>query len=756
MFAPPKNPEILVYFGPVKDVAALHQGEDFSMRLEKEIQAHAGQIQAENLLLNTIAHYQHIAAAYTLPRDALNDILRDCHYHLDAARTAMIEKYDIPATAFTATPDIAPVDTADYMRQRAAMIGSVLSSTPVLLRDPWDGKPVTALYGFNDFKAEVDGIGFSAVATPRYKGIPFRFAVMKHEHDGFVDNNPAIIMSNEFCDAFALYHKERQGDAPATESPLLRAMIENLKPSIHDRFHNWLLYDIAAASETFKQWGDDIYFVEHADKNPLLINYEYVALCFHLYGYQTLFDKNPGMKDRMYDRLEECVAEINDFGAFLQQTNHPQATAIAESTLYAVLSNICFVLNPYEDRFQAIMAPFPDIRAKMLNVQDNGKGIGGTLQRLHSYEDGVPSQKYGGAREAAIEYILRYPLVDEIRQRLSAERENGAGKTPYANDGGGYTMNIESYERLPPALRDKAHTVRDADAMAKVTQALQALPEPLRQEYTARTEISEDGYFFFRMDRDELDYTQFEQQGQIKKVLLVDVPAGRDVSFTNEKRLSLDRGVKKQDFHLSGGTHVLAVNVRDQDAAQEILDRATHDGVTDPDLAVAAAKALAAMTGDKSASDLYKIERTVAARLYDFQGSGFYAAAVRKSLAAAPGPIIMRLQGGEDQRLIKGAFVYLPLGKDPADDSDPDCHLIENTDYKRDYDATEGTDALRTVRLKQSSPLAHAPGAEDPLSTYLAVLHEANFQITHGAAHTAQFFKNKNPHGPAGAPGLFS
>jgi len=352
MFTPPELTKVHTFFGSPSELAHLHVGESFAARMEDEISSHQGQIEAENYLINTIASYQQVAATHDLPADAFAALLRQHKYSLDAVKTAMIEQHHIPEAAFTQPVDFTPVDTADYMRQRAMMIGAVLSSTPVLLRDPWHGKPVTSRYGFTNFEAEVGGVGFSAIATPRHKDIPFRFALMKHTHDGYTDHNPAMILSNEFCDAFEAYNKSCYGNLPAAQHPLIVALATNFKPAIHDRFHNWFLYDMEATSEIFKQWGNDINLANNKDKNPLLNNYEQIALCFHLYAYQTLFDKNPDLKDQMYQRLEYAVQEIAKFGDWMQQQHHPQAEAIKESTIYALLSNICFVLNPFEDRFQ--------------------------------------------------------------------------------------------------------------------------------------------------------------------------------------------------------------------------------------------------------------------------------------------------------------------------------------------------------------------------------------------------------------------
>jgi hypothetical protein len=34
---------------------------------------------------------------------------------------------------------------------------------------------------------------------------------------------------------------------------------------------------------------------------------------------------------------------------------------------------------------------------------------------------------------------------------------------------------------------------------------------------------------------------------------------------------------------------------------------------------------------------------------------------------------------------LRGAMVYIPFGSSPAQDRSPDCHLMEQKDYQRDY-----------------------------------------------------------------------
>ncbi|MEO9515827.1 MAG: hypothetical protein ABJH45_11435 [Paracoccaceae bacterium] len=634
-------------------------GESFNTRLEAEIAQHQGQIHAENLLLNTIARYRDIATAKGQTRDQFNHMLRHARYDLAKLRSKIEQIAD--GLDLDQLPESGAINTADLMRQRAAMMGAVMSSTPILLRDPWDGQPVTAKYGFKDAKATVGNMGFSAVATPRYKGMPYRFAVMKHEHDGFIDHNPAIILSNQFCDAFDDYRS--QTGCAANDHPLIRSTVAALKPSVHDRFHNWLLYDTDAKSDAFKAWGDDIFFVDHKDKNPLLINYEQIALCFHLYVHQTLSRLMPNHEEAIYTQFETCIAEIETFRQNMIERGIPQANDIADSTQFLVASNICFVLDPFTARFQSCLRHAPDVHHRIVSPQSNGGGIAHTLRMLHGGSDTVPSLRYGGAKEAVCEYILRYPLVEEIQARQGPRvASSGANAVP---------------------------------------EILKGIAPSLSENLSKRFVTDNSGFMFLRLDRSEIDYTSFVKRRQEKRVLLVDIPDGKIVKFESARRASLLKKVTKQQFELRGGHEILAVNIRDKQLAADILEQANTPQGIDPQRVVEEAQYLAQMTGNTAIADLYGLSKSKAQSdtLYGFQDTGFYVRALKKHVASSVGPIILNLENGNDQRLLRGAFVYIPFDASWTNDTYPDCHLMEQRDYQRDYETREPTQALPRFKL---------------------------------------------------------
>lgn len=659
MFTTPHTVTVQTFFDDIADIETLHAGETFGQRLEAEIDAYQGQIHAENLLLNTISRYRDIALESGKSREAFNKMVRDARYDLTILHEQMgliAEKADLDQL-----PVGGAINTADLMRQRAAMLGAVMSSTPILLRDPWDGKPVTTMYGFEDAKATVGHIGFSAVATPRYKGIPYRFAVMKHEHDGFVDHNPAIILSNEFCDAFERYRSDT--DCATNDHPLMQAMVAALKPSVHDRFHNWLLYDADAKSDAFKAWGDDIFFVDHNDKNPLLINYEQIALCFHLYVHQTLSRLVPDHNESIYAQFETCISEIEAFRHHMMENDNPLANDIADATLYLIASNICFVLDPFAVRFRSCLTHSPDVYERIVSPQPDGRGIAHTLRMLHGGADAVPSLRYGGAKEAVFEYILRYPLVEEIQARQGTAKK---------------------------ATRAKA-----------VETILQGIEPALSERLSKRLVSDESGFMFLRIERSEIDYTRFVKRHQEKRVLLVDIPDGQNVTFDSARRISLLGNVTKQHFELHGGHDILAVNVRDEQIARDLLEQARTSRGIDPQKIVERAQYLAQLTGNAEVADLYGLSKAKAksAVLYSFKRTGFYVRRLEKYVASSVGPFLLNLENNDDQRLLRGALVYIPFGASPAHDTTPDCHLIEQKDYQRDYETRETTQALPKFEL---------------------------------------------------------
>lgn len=697
MFSSPQTTNIRVFLDDISVIETLHVGETFHQRLEAEISLHQGQIHAENLLLNTIARFREVALARGQTRENFNQMVRDARYNLSVLREKLIP---IASDAdLSGPPDAGAINTADLMRQRAAMLGAVMSSTPILLRDPWDGRPVTAKYGFTDAKAVVGKIGFSAVATPRFRGIPYRFAVMKHEHDGFVDNNPAIILSNAFCDAFDDY-RAAFGCA-ANDHPLIRAMVAALKPSVHDRFHNWLLYDTDAKSDAFKAWGDDIFFVEHKDRNPLLINYEQVALCFHLYVHQTLSRLIPDHEASLYAQFEACLSEIELFRRHMLTQGNPIADDIADATHYLIASNICFVLDPFTERFRSCLKHVPHVYERIVMPQTNRRGIAHTLSMLHGGSDTVPSLRYGGATEAVFEYILRYPLVEEIQARQRSAKISTGTKA--------------------------------------IKGLLQGIEPSLADRLAARIVSDKSGFLFLRIDRSEIDYTGFAIRHQEKRVLLVDIPDGQTVRFHSTRRVSLLETVTKQRFELRGGRDILAVNVRDERIAQDLLKQAQSSDGVDPHEIVKQAQNVAQMTGNVEIADLYGLSKSKAGspRLYSFRETGFYVRRLEKHVASSVGPIALDLENGDQQRLLRGALIYIPFGSPPGHDVSPDCHLMEQKDYQRDYETLETTQALPRFGMVLGNLVKTQTETNDVYEVLERILRH-NVVVAHSGDHFSQ------------------
>lgn len=366
----------------------------------------------------------------------------------------------------------------------------------------------------------------------------------------------------------------------------------------------------------------------------------------------------PDHEDILYEQFEHCIAEIEKFRCHMRAQRNPLADDIADSTHFLIASNICFVLDPFGDRFRLCLARVPDVYERIVTPQSKGGGIARTLAMLHGGSDTVPSLRYGGAKEAVLEYILRYPLVEEIQAR------NGA-------------CQVEVGSTAVEAL-------------------LRGVEPSLAEKLSARIVPDESDFLFLRIERSEIDYTSFAVRHQEKRVLLVDIPEGQTVSFRSERRISLMESVTKQRFDLLGGRDILAVNVRDETTAERLLEQARTTGGIDPQGIVNQAQNLAQRTGSAEIADLYGISKSKAksSTLYSFSETGFYVRRLEKRVASSVGPIVLNLENGDDQRLLRGALIYIPFGSSPAHDNTPDCHLMEQRDYQRDYETREATQAL--------------------------------------------------------------
>ncbi|MDX1975729.1 MAG: hypothetical protein SFT92_08680 [Rickettsiales bacterium] len=735
-----RDPEQLV-----THMRTLHEGA-FAESVNREIKRLEGYYLACSDWLNNASRSRSLATHLGLEQTVYEEIAKQEHYlsHriLEKLEAKAQEQGHSPAQIQQWENDAQLVNVKNIARQRMLMMQSILHASPVIMRDPFGGGKAGE-YGFGDGKvtqifegkASVGEMKFSATASPKMHGYVFRFAVcnVPKTEEGYNDNNPAMILDNRIVDGIEAWHKEKFGDKPLEENPLLASMAENLYPNIHDWVHSWLLYDVKSKSKDFQQWGADIFFdVPHLIQNKLVINYEMLSMSLHRYVWNTLMDHEPDIKEHLYEKLEDYMKQIKDYSAWVAEHQGAEVAQKQEEYLaYAVLTNITFVLDPKEERMQKILDEYPTAKAQLDKI------LGKALDLLHSDVKGIPSQRTQGELEDVDRYTMRYPMADEVQARLKAQRIGSkSGETVTLPSGSRiYTENLAEFEKMPETIRVQVKNVRDSNTYGVLNRALEKLPEALRDAVAQRVELDDAGRMFFRVKREEVDLEKLDKRTQDKRVLLVQVPKGQRIPIHPRVQVSLLEQVKRQETWVTD-KDIVAFNVADKNIADQILE-AGHG--TDIPAMIAKAKQLAA-SGREDADDIYPLSVEKAKQIYEFKGSGFYESLNRERyVARADGPMVMKLHDDSNQRVFDGVIIYIPDNEKPfKDDTNPDLHFAEGKDFVRTHQSPSGVKGLKSITLKASSELAKPLGDAElnrALDEFLPQLDTINRMIDHGEGH---------------------
>ncbi len=649
------------------------------------------------------------------------------------------------------------INTVLMARQRMLEGGSVLLSTPVLMRDFFDGGKVAGA-GFGDGKttqifqgkAMIQDIRFSAVASPRVHkdvaagkdGYVLRFAVVNCPGEGnFSVYHPGFMLDNRVVDNIERWHKSEFPGLPLEKNPLLAGLSKELAPIVHDWFHGWFIYDVNAHSATYKQWGADIFFVPHLTENKLLINYEMLSLWTHKNTLETIYAGEPQQKTERYKGLANVLDAAESFGKWMIANGESAVTAREQTDYlaYILLSNNVMTLSPKEPEMAGLLARYPVVQKQIERIFQP------LFDVLYSDNLGVPSLKEGGKLEPIVQYIGRYPLKDEVAERLRTQ----------------VTADAEASQaelaRLPLAVRAQ---VGSDVVSSPVFKLLNAAFDQLRAELPAQDAASlidtlanklvldEAGRVFLKLERRDFDYSGMSIRKQDKRVLLIEVPEGQTINLQFEYAVSLVNRVSKQVTRATD-EDVIAINIKDEGIAKRLLAQHTSaDGINIPKL-LESARDLAER-GVEGAGDIYPLRYAKARELYDYFGPGYYQSLGRQRyIVRSEGPIILPLHDGSQQKLVDGVITYIPPNtrKTGNADPDPDTHGIERDAYIKTFSSPD-FEGLGVQKLRPGSSLAslYGPdGKEDVELTsklvgkFLSQLKAINNLVIHGdRSHLAE------------------
>jgi hypothetical protein len=649
------------------------------------------------------------------------------------------------------------INPKQIARQRMLMMRTVMNSTPVLVTDLLS-QGSKGVYGFGAGKAQqifagkakVGDMSFSAIASPRLfrepgvkdSGYVLRYCVGKVPFNGFEEDHPVYMLDPKIVESLTAWHASAYPNQPIQENPLISSMINLLLVPTHDWGHSWLLYDANAVTEAFKEWGDDIYEVEHRDKNKLIINYEIVVAATHKYTWQVLQDSDPSVLPAILQELRSYHEHVTDFAKFVRgQSGEERASKEEIYLMYVPLSTLPCVVDWNKSELQQLYSQYPVVAEQTVRI------LGNFFTIMASHDDGVPAKSAGGAFKSTAEYIREYPLRLELAERLRQERIRVLSIT---ETGGVASEPFHAFRNLPPEVASQfSGAIPDPSVLPTLSFALEKLQSSMSNvgydqaaiaRVLDRVKVAPSGHIFFKLGRQELDIDRFPVCEQDKRVLLVSIPEGVQVPLRTRTSVSLMGEVTKQHT-VATSSDMLAFNVENKQRAEEIL--AAGDGLTGAEFFSAIIRKgneLVNVESAEGANDIYPIRKEVARRLYGTDTTGFRELLGRKRFASATGgPVELDLHDGSTQRTLNGVFVYIPGAESGAVgnmDRDPDLHGIEARVFNRTYSAS--ADSIQPFSLRAESELT---GALNPtllaraLHEFMETLSEINLQIDLGSGN---------------------
>lgn len=601
---------------------------------------------------------------------------------------------------------------------RMLLMKSILYSSPIFVRDFFDGKKINSGFGSAGeqvfkHKAETHGIRLSAVASPRVHqpqdapegGYVYRFAVAKFDAGGFEENRAVQMLDSRICDRLIAWHEANFKGTELSQNPLLSlAHSLNSKP-IHDYIHSWFLYDAHAETDAFLQWGRDIFDVEHLSANDLLINYELLVGFMHNVSHRMLEYSNPHLRTSTVEQLGQYVSNVEQFGSWLQENSALfglSESDVAQSKdylVYVVASNLCLVHSHLDSDIAEILRPYPAVLDQML------PRIGDMAQFVNSDPQGVPSKRTDGDMEGTAEYILRYPLREEYQAALERQRI----KAILDNAGAIDMAPFHAFAKLPESLATQFSPMQSITnplvfpeiigALERCKKDLGSDREDLYRALVSRIKFK-DNHFFLELKRSELDLSKMKPVTLRKKTLLVRVPPNTTVTLRPQLIFGANNQLQKQEVTVPAGDFI-GFNIRDDTFAQTILTAGQSDTADSIDISnmIQTAKSLGQNYGAAGALDIYPITSSDGSSIYKYTWPGIYQASEERLAVDTVGPIAMALRDNSLQHTLNGAIVY--RNKDaPSPDTNPNCWAPEWSSFRVSYNDPTGKIALTRYQLQ--------------------------------------------------------
>lgn len=477
---------------------------------------------------------------------------------------------------FDAFSDIYGIDLRSTARTRMQATSTVMNSSVLLLQRMFEEDTKSEQTGLTFFngRMQAGNFDFNANGNTVIDGYTMTFSVLKRtieDSDGkFEVDYPAYSLPREVISALNEWNNTTNPGRDLSENPLLAVGSELMSRRVHDWIHASFLYDTQAINKAFQQWSKDSFFVPHFLADPGQINYELMSNHMHFRVWQHIFENNPDAKKQVIEEATQYLSQVDKFAQWSGDNE------MANFLGYIGMRGVFDILR-YDDpdltealkdveRFQYIKGEIPDSSRAFLDkiYQDDEK---------YYFREGTDQQ-------IDLEQILR-----EYVQGLTSEAEIIRAKSENIALKSGVSFRTEG-EKLPNSIKLQIDNIPadklDARLLRQFNQTIEQMSQDFDPEIVQflaeQIEVDEEGLFYLKVNREDVDLAESEAVKQKKHAILVQIP----YTDTNQRTLVIQTANnllsthKRAEAEISAGD-LITINTQNRSVANRILNESRND-----------------------------------------------------------------------------------------------------------------------------------------------------------------------------------
>jgi hypothetical protein len=558
-----------------------------------------------------------------------------------------------------------------------------------------DGKPEVVT--FFDSRENGGGMEFSANGGIEMAGYTAVFSVMKRkcvdDEGEYEIDYPVYSLPREVFVALQDWHEAVFPNQPFAENKLLKLGQKMMSRRVHDWIHAAILYDAKAITSSFKLWSDNSFFVEHLLDDPGMINYELLANNLHFEVWQDIYKQDPGAKDEVLGD----VAEYTELVEMFSQWHHDQGLITQdEAHRMGIFMSYLGVRSTYDilryddkDLTTVIGQSKLAEEASTLLPPKTRK----FLDHIYAQDQKLPFRMGSDQRLSKVEILNEY--VVGLKDEAHAYRNefiNIALRTdfPQAREVPLAYEDALLAEVIQEQIRNLDLSKGDPRAYKRLNEFFAKINleygEEMADLMANLTDVDQDGYFYVRLNQNELDFSEATEVVHQKGAFLFQIPSENTDDITvNLVRVNTLISSQKGSQIAAKPGDVILVNTQNPDLVQQLLDEATREGKVDITILLARIK-FYSEHGFSQLQDMYVYDKSKLVDTFVLPNRNSSDEVGTESVEVSPGYYVTK----ENHRL---AMQSGPVSLDPSNKQNTGRHRITSgAVVKNHVQKTEGLD----------------------------------------------------------------